>query len=80
MRFNMNKCKSGKACRFGHQCSIPKANGERCGGFHTAAKPDQPPIQSLHKRCKIAVVLVVQLVLRHSHSDTRKDLLLPSNH
>ena len=38
MRFNMNKCKSGKTCRFAHQCSIPKANGEPCGGFHTAAK------------------------------------------
>ena len=43
MRFNLNKCKSGKTCRFAHQCPVPKANGEPCGGFHTAARHKSAP-------------------------------------
>ena len=37
------KCKSGKTCRFAHQCPVPKANGEPCAGFHTASRHKSAP-------------------------------------
>ena len=43
MRFNLNKCKSGKTCRFAHVCPVPKANGEPCAGAHTAARHKSAP-------------------------------------
>ena len=43
MRFNLNKCKSGKTCRFAHVCPVPKANGEPCAGSHTAARHKSAP-------------------------------------
>ena len=43
MRFHLNKCKSGRTCRFAHQCPIPKSNGEPCGGPHTATKHKAAP-------------------------------------
>ena len=43
MRFHLNKCKSGKNCRFAHQCPVPKANGEPCAGLHTASRHKSAP-------------------------------------
>ena len=43
MRFNFNKCKSGKQCRFAHVCPVPRANGEPCAGSHTAARHKSAP-------------------------------------
>lgn len=38
IRFHLGKCKSGKTCRYAHQCPIPNSQGEACGGNHSAAR------------------------------------------
>ena len=43
IRFHLGKCKSGKACRYAHQCPIPNSQGEACGGNHQAARHKAAP-------------------------------------
>ena len=43
IRYHIGKCKSGQQCRYAHQCPVPKANGEACGGFHSASRHKESP-------------------------------------
>ena len=43
IRFHLGKCKSGQQCRYAHQCPVAKANGETCGGFHSASRHKESP-------------------------------------
>ena len=43
IRYHLGKCKSGKTCRYAHQCPIPNSQGAACGGNHTAARHKAAP-------------------------------------